>query len=309
MSELLSGLLAGGWPFLVGSVFPAAIALALEQAVAASTGHGSSLTASAATVVAGAVALGLLLSALQVPMYRFLEGYYLKEPRAGTWAHSQRVRRDQLRDELLARRRGFSNSMAGIKRGLLVEQLRRYPSEDDQVAPTRFANHLRALERYGRDRFCLDSQTLWNELINVVPGTLRDDEQHARAGVDFFVALIYLGLVGGTAAGVAVILDPTHWIVFGSVAAGALASTWLWYELAVISVSPWYLAVQAIVNLGRVPLAAKLGLVLPASLEEERQMWRTVGWLVREPYNPRISELLEPYRATPPDPRASATEP
>ena len=80
----------------------------------------------------------------------------------------------------------------------------RFPSDDEEIAPTRLGNAIRALETYGPTRFELDSQVLWSELCAVVPKYLQTELDRSRATVDFFVALIFLSaLFGAVTIGVA----------------------------------------------------------------------------------------------------------
>lgn len=119
--------------------------------------------------------------------------------------------------------------------------------------------------------------------------------ERARAGVDFFVALVYLSALGGIVSIVMGFLPGEP--AFGLIVVGvvALCLVPLWYELAVRSTDNWYQAVQALVNLGRKPLAESLSLALPSTIEAERRMWRSVGWLVKERYDNRISKHLQPF--------------
>lgn len=48
------------------------------------------------------------------------------------------------------------------------------------------------------------------------------------------------------------------------------------YRMANIASRSWSATVQALVNMGRKPLAELLGLALPATLAEEQEMWEAV---------------------------------
>jgi hypothetical protein len=272
-------------------------------------------------VAFSAVLLGVLLSALQTPLYRILEGYYLPERWRDRWIEKQRQRKHALQKELTDKRKARRKATAELKgtsgvaqaakmvngrqppkevnTDLLRERLRRYPVDDKQVAPTRLANGIRAFETYGFDRFQLDSQALWTELLSVVPDTVRTEQSHARAGVDFFVSLVYLftllgciilatGLFGDEARG--------ELLVIGVI---CLLLVPAWYQAAVAATANWRSSVQALVNLGRKPLAEALGIELPQDLARERDMWRKVGWLIKYRYNDQLTSLLQPYRRAP----------
>lgn len=186
-----------------------------------------------------------------------------------------------------------------VNTDLLLERLDRYPINDQQVAPTRLANGIRAFETYGYDKFQLDSQALWTELLGVVPEIVRTEQDRARAGVDFFVSLVYLftllgcivlvtGLFGNQARG--------QLLVIGVI---CLLLVPAWYLAAVTATANWHSSVQALVNLGRRPLAEALGLELPQDLARERDMWEKVGWLVKYRYNDQLVSMLQPYWKAP----------
>jgi hypothetical protein len=84
-------------------------------------------------------------------------------------------------------------------------------------------------------------------------------------------------------------------LVIGLVAAGL---TPVWYRLAVVSTSHWASAVQALVNLGRKPLAEALALEVPRDLKAEREMWRYVNWFVGYEFHPEVVPLVNTYRAS-----------
>jgi hypothetical protein len=93
------------------------------------------------------------------------------------------------------------------------------------------------------------------------------------------------------------------------IAAIALALIPAWYLLAVLSTDQWYYSVQAMVNIGRKPLAESLNLRIPKSVAEEREMWGLVNWVVKYPYREDIAKSLEPYRLESPKKDSGDTSP
>jgi hypothetical protein len=174
---------------------------------------------------------------------------------------------------------------------------------------------MRALETYGADRFHLDSQIFWTELISVVPDQLRSECDQARASVDFFVALVYLSTtfgIGSLVAGILLLtgeasINPTsiHWklLVVGS---ASLVLCRFWYNFAILSSSWWAGAVRALVNVGRSKFASAMNLTLPPSLAEERHMWDLLTRLVFYGFDPKVSSELDRFRvSTAPSPAKS----
>ncbi len=114
MTGLLSGLTGGGWPLLVGWVFPSGIAVSLFAFLIFPrithlpvAGDVAKLSAANQSLLLAfsAILLGLLLSALQTPLYRILEGYYLPERLRDRWIDTQRQRKQIIQENLKARRK------------------------------------------------------------------------------------------------------------------------------------------------------------------------------------------------------------
>jgi hypothetical protein len=211
--------------------------------------------------------IAFCLNAFSTPLYGILEGYLLWPK----WLQKRGSKRQ------LKCKRDLERGLAGTgwMRNLALERIALYPLDDEQVVPTRFGNAIRSFETYGKTRFNLDSQTLWNELCAVAPRYIQTAHDSARSSVDFFVASIYLsaalGLITLAVAGfegfklsVLVICVP------------AFLVTLLCHWLVVRATGEWSETVQALVNVGRVKLADRLGLQLPDTLDEEKKMWGLV---------------------------------
>lgn len=203
LSDIAKGILAGGWSLIAGWILPTAINLLLFLGLILPSMHGikiaddvlhESLAQRSLMLLAASAVIGLVLNALQTPLYRILEGYLLWPPGLA------RIRRKHHLDAkaALAARIGalprhgavgegsstpsdrsfparpgigirtfFQQddcNRTAVQRALLRECLRRYPVDDRQVAPTRLGNAIRRLEEYGYQRYKLDSQTLWYQL-------------------------------------------------------------------------------------------------------------------------------------------------
>jgi hypothetical protein len=173
--------------------------------------------------------------------------------------------------------------------------------DGNQVAPTRLGNAIiRSFETYGSARFNLDAQTLWSELCSVVPEYLQKDMDQARAIVNFFLSTFYASILSGALALACGISEPDKKAAF--VFAGlALFVCWGAYEMAVRSCSYWRATNQALVNLGRSPLARSLGLSLPRTLADEKEMWGSLTSYVYYGAD-ETGEKIDPFRRKDPDP-------
>jgi hypothetical protein len=281
----------------------------------------------------GTLVAGLSLAALQTPLYRFLEGYLgwperlfqagrrrmlarkhllanrldaaslaLRES-AGTLSQDEAEVLGAFRSHRVTGRFVASDARRGpVWLSLLEERLSRFPDSDEQVNATRLGNAIRRFEEYGYDRFRFDSQVLWQELYAVVPDPVRKQADDARANVDFFVCLLYGHLLVAVAALVDLaVTRPAQPLPLLASMIGLPLLAMAWYRVAVAATDDWAGSVRAMVNLGRQPLAASLGLELPKTITQERSMWSLAVEFVRDPYAPELTALDE-FRAVASEP-------
>ena len=335
MNDIAKGILAGGWSLVAGWILPTAVNALIfgffvlpslrGVPVVGPLGQAKS-PSQALAVLATAVVGGLVLSALQTPLYRALEGYFLWKwrPAIATKRRDHFVKVKHLRqkrldaiyfrnledptpddkqqlaaleaDPKVSRFLNRRKSLTAVEKSLLAEQLR-YPVADDQVAPTRLGNAIRRLEEYAYDRYRLDSQALWYELTAVAPKPLRQQVDSARAGVDFFVCLLYGQLLVAAASLASLGAPHPHVLTLALTAAVLVVLTPVWYQLAWTTTDDWALAVRALVDLGRKPLAESVGLSIPRELDREREMWSRYGQMVLWPYNANRAADLDEFRS------------
>lgn len=338
MGDIAKGVLGGGWSLLVGWILPTAINLgilsitmgpSMRQAPVANQIFTASPGAKALLLLIASVLTGLILNALQVPLYRVLEGYLLWPARLyARRSRHHRKRRSELADELTRTRRARRAAaereqsagtaprsiapdgeapavpdprdevLTATQQALLGERLARYPVQDDQVTPTRLGNAIWRLEEYGYDRYRLDSQVLWNELTAMAPEQARRQVDTARTSVDFFIALLYGHTVLVAMALCATSFDSADPPVLLGTAGVLCVLCPLWYRAAVAATDEWAAAVRALVNLGRHPLAQAMGLDLPQDIAEEREMWRMVSRMSRSRFHDR-AVALNRFRSPP----------
>jgi hypothetical protein len=314
MTAIVSSLLAsGGWELVVGWILPTALngvllgLLVLPAWHEVMILHGAAAASNpvkALVLLAGAVVGGLLLSALQTPLYRILEGYRwpgrlqrhgVKRQIERKDAIDARLRLTELtmeadESEDLTRRqavklaRFWPDVRAAQRRPLqqwqftaLQAKLGRYPIRVEQILPTTLGNAIRAFEEYGYDRYCLDVLIWWHALTGAVPSYLRRQAAASRAGVDFYVCLIFGHVVVGLVAAATIAANPDHAAGPAAALVATVLLTFLWYKLAVEATDEWGAAVRALVEAGRKPLADSLGLAMPNTLESEREMWETAS--------------------------------
>jgi hypothetical protein len=332
MNDIAKGILAGGWSLVAGWILPTAInalvfgffVLPSLYAIPIARHLGrASAQDQALAVLAVAVVGGLVLSALQTPLYRVLEGYLLwpgpiARRRREHFVNSKCIAQKRLdavnyrllenptpddkeqlakleADPDVSKFVGRDQNLTTVQSALLAERSR-YPVDDKQVAPTRLGNAIRRFETYGSDRYRLDSRVLWYELTAAAPKQLSREIDTARAGVDFFVCLLYGQLLVAVAALASLGVHGAHYLVLLVTAAVLAVLALVWYRLAWVNTDDWALAVRALVNLGRKPLAESLGLRLPHELACEREMWLRYCQMVLEPYDEKYVDDLDEFR-------------
>lgn len=293
MSDVLKGL-AGNLAYLTAWLLPSffgvgIFAIAIYPSIArlpfVPSATGLSDAGAAGIIIGGAVLVGFLLNIASTPLYRFLEGYSVLYPFKTRRRKRMLAKRNKLLIQYERARDNYAD--AGYATNLLLEAARLFPTADSEVTPTRLGNAIRSFETYAWRQYRLDSQTLWEPLWAVIPQALRDEHDRARAGVDFCVAsmmalLVFGGVVLGVWLGAWFINDGLTMtlVLVGTI--GPVALLALFYRLALSGCLTWGITVKGIVEAGRVPLAELLGLRLPATLKEEREMWEIVSRFTRE---------------------------
>jgi hypothetical protein len=300
---IAKGMISGAWAVMAGWVLPSGITLLLLRALVMPTwgvdGFGTFFSEpdgeEGASLLVWAVVLGWLLSAVSIPLYWVLEGYVLW-PR---WLKDlRRERHRHLRATELRKASKVSASTGSVDCAWTDERLgRRYPLAEGQVQPTRLGNAIRSFECYGQDRYQLDTVRLWPHLTSAVPGPVTDQVNEARTRVDFFVCLLYTQLMLGLAALVTMVVDRAVDPPVVAAAGIGFVVAGVSYRGAIAATNAWSDAVRAVVDLGRLPLAAAMGLSVPDRLEDERRMWQTLCWSVGYPYSPEGAKRLNEFRS------------
>lgn len=316
MTEIAKGVLSGSSALLLGWILPSSLGLTLFGLLVLPSLTNVSLLADVSTaspanqalvLLTASVILGLTLASVATPLYRMLEGYLLWPSSWATRRTSKHLAARQQAADDVAKAQG-SHGRLDLRGSLALERFRRYPDDEGQVAPTRLGNAIRRFEYYSYDRYQLSSQLMWNQLRGAVPETVAKEVDDARAGVDFFVCLLYV--LGGVASSalLALFSDERHTATLLLAAVAIAAAAFACYPAAVLATDAWASAVKAMVDLGRVPLAKQLGLRMPDTLAEEREMWQQVGWFLGYQFNAVAVANLDRYRAMADDEEGDSEE-
>lgn len=213
--------------------------------------------------------IAFTLNAFSTQLYWFLQGYLLW-PR---WLQHRGINKHRYQRVTLWRQ-SKSKKIPRWKRGLALERLGSYPKSKSRIAPTRLGNIFSSFETYGKTRFNLDSNSLWFELCASAPDYLQNAYVEACAAVDFFVASFYLAF--GLALLTFALAACHHDLQLFALSIAAIAFCAIAQWMAIYTTRNLSSVVKAIVHVGRAKLAENMGLVLPASLEQEKDMWGIV---------------------------------
>lgn len=292
MPDVLKSLAGGVARFALAWLLPTAVAVGLFWAVCvpalASERLLDSLTGAAHQPLASrslaealsiaafsTFAMAIILAYASQLIYRVLEGYHLPRGLDRRWTGRQRRRQAELL-ALKAALERTHNGRSSKSYGLTLERLGLYPHSPELVMPTRLGNALRTLEGYGQDRYGLDSQQFWFELVGTADEAMRRESEEMRSQVDLFVAGVAVSAILSVASAIVALLV-TDSGGPGLLALGAAALTPIAYKGAVRNMKDWVNSVRAMINVGRFGIADRMGLELPWKLEHERRMWEAAS--------------------------------
>lgn len=276
--------------FLIGFLAPILAALfVLSQFLTHSWLPHGYRTATPATqvVIVGAAAafLGLLLSGLQFPLLRLLEGYpfaRLQDAFLVGRLYSWRLRHWQ--QEYMSLSEALKKPAGPARTRDAVRLYRDFPAKLESVLPTEFGNVVRAFETHPRDRYSLDGVTIWPRIEMLLNDQEKQLVEDAATDVMFFVNSQVLVVPAGLLLAVnAAVRAPT--LVSGVLrCALILVATAIVYVLAwrasIGAARRWGSPVRAAFDLHRTWLYQRLGVKMPTTLEEDKQVGRAVSRLL-----------------------------
>jgi len=290
MGDLFGALKSGLARFVYAWLMPSIIASGVFVFVVIPQLSSRTTSASlggAASFAVGVFGLSVVFAYASRPMYQFLEGHTM--PR---WVAKPLARRSRRRYARLRATQSRGTAQAAQN---ATEALKLFPDSAAALMPTRLGNALKAMESYGVDRYGLDSQTFWYELLAVADDKVRQSTEEARAAVDFFMSSVaHLLLLAVACAGSAAFAHDRTPVLAAAVAAALLAPCA--YLQAVRNVLEWRYSVQALVNTSRPSLAASLSLTLPGTFGDERRMWESASGLVHHGAHDDYLRVLDARR-------------
>lgn len=279
---------AVGITFLLGSFLPAVILVG-----------GTVLVLSAFTVISGPETLvstpfhgvlslfgtwvvAAILVVINFQLTRLLEGYSVWPPIPFRGWHLRRF--DKKIKPLLEKAEKIESARLQKKEPpkaepdfprKLAKAFLNYPRRREWVLPTRFGNIMRAFETYSFEIYGIDAIPNWPRMMMVVPAEAQKKITEGKALLDFFINLIPASLV---------VLGVYGWFAWNT---WSLPAIWLPVLAAALLLSGWYFMhgaairwgenVKSVFDLYRGALASNLGLKIPNTSSEERELWRQIN--------------------------------
>lgn len=150
------------------------------------------------------------------------------------------------------------------------------PGYEAHLMPTRLGNLYKAAELYPHARYNIDSVVIWPRLREVLPDAFVGRLQEVKTAVDFLLLLSLLSAV------FSLLFVPYLWVrgahpsLVLACAAG-LPLAWLSYRAALSPAQAYAELLKVAFDLHRTALLQALGLRMPATLSQERTLWREVS--------------------------------
>jgi hypothetical protein len=249
-------------------------------------------------------ASAVLLLILNVPLYRFLEGY---EPFPGwlaDWPKTRNRRQWQsswmemtaLHDAWVDQGDKFPGPSRDRYERLRSDFVKRMPPREKEILATRFGNAIRAFEVYPSELYGADGVVIWPRLTSVMPKAFVEQIEDIRSQVDFLVNCCFfsatIAFLGFFRTIYSAIWQDRHTTAgFLCAAGGAAILAYYFYQWAVTRVPAWGELVMSAFDCYLPELAEQLGFE-PATTDADRKTF----WLT---FSQQVNYGRDPYGRTP----------
>ncbi len=268
VSYLAPALVAGGAAATVG-----AMEIGVEHAINAwkRMQASSSITAGLGVVLA-LVLFAYLLQAVTAPVLQLWEGRYLPGWLARRWCAAQTRSAARLAGEMddPDRRAPHPQRYFG------------FPHNPRRLRPTRLGNAIAAAEEHPYEAYGLDGVLWWPRLLAVLPNSLRDQLDDAKAPLVGLINLATLLVVVTLGASVVLAFATVAWLPFWLPPVLGLPVAWLCYRGAVGQAVGFGMLIRVAFDLHRLDILRGMSIRLPENYEVERALWKQLnGWMGR----------------------------
>lgn len=209
-------------------------------------------------------------------LVRWYEGYW---PESLSWLIRRCVRSARRRWQRLNERmdRALQKGQASRYNRLYARLYTAYPREEALLMPTRLGNVLRAAEEYSWLAYNLDAPTIWPRLVQVLPSEFASQLEGASMPLISMLFCATLSGVFAVTGGAWALFGGERWLLALAVLLGGIALSVACYESAAQRAGEYGTLIRAAFDLYRHKLLKEIGLNVPKSLAQERQLWAQLG--------------------------------
>ena len=280
---LIAALLASGAP---GSAPDSAKLIAAAK----DPGGGDALL-----LVAGLLALALVVHPLQITLVRLLEGYWGDSPGArslAAWCTARQARRRQALVDALRHEGEGPPDAAALQRmqASAAALLQGFPALPERLMPTALGNVLRAAEDRPQRAYGLDGVTIWPRLFPLLPDAMKGLVVDARNQMDVALRFAAVFVLAALACAALLWRHPP----WAALAVVALFLAWLSYRAGVQAAAAYGQLVEVAFDLHRFSLYPALHLALPDDPEAERALNAQVSAVLRQRVPPGYRYIHPP---------------
>lgn len=148
-----------------------------------------------------------------------------------------------------------------------------FPWTESLLMPTRLGNVLRAAEEYSTFAYSLDAPTVWPRLVQYLPDGFQARLSQASLPLTAMLFSATLSFLFAVAGGMALFFASDKWWLFLCVVGGGLGIFVWCYEGAVQRAVEYGVLIRTAFDLYRNELLKALGVPLPLSPRQEREVW------------------------------------
>lgn len=279
-----------GKAFIVGGLLPAVLFALLNivvflefefRALPTSIGDGS-----LALFLAGVVLLGAVLLGLNTPIIKLYEG----STRVQRFVLRYFLNRNLSRHESLyktlqiykaeyestadqVKKSSLAHAIESEWRRILPERGKHHiPLDRRRILPTRLGNIFAIIEEYPSVRYGMDGMVFWPRLLPVLPEKHATVIGHEKTNFDFLINLSLLSIVlAGEMLGT---FAYNSWEpAFAFYGVGFAVLSYMLYRAATMNIIAMGELINSAFDLFRHDILRKMQLRVPATIEEERELW------------------------------------
>ena len=143
----------------------------------------------------------------------------------------------------------------------------------NDVTPTRLGNILRSAETYSMNRYGADSVRLWPRLSPLLTDPILSAMSAARTSMEFLLAVSFLSGLYAPIASIYLIWQGAGLVWILAALLGASSISICTYFSALAPAAVYGEQIRTAFDLHRLDLLRRVGMPLPATLDEERRLW------------------------------------